>query len=147
MYRVTHCYYYYPNNTKLHEGNPVVIFIRLALAGAGRTSELVLKEDDLQYGNESKGNGDQEEYREDEQHMGQDRVQEDPGIDGQQAEADARGFRTVGRKRPHIHQVRPWLHRGRGLRPDGVHRANNVNHPGLCISNQSMEQCRVQQKK
>lgn len=113
-----------------------MIFIRLTLAGAGRASKFVPKEDDLQYGDESKGDGNQEKYRKDEQHMGQDRVQEDPGIDGWQAEADARGFRTVGRKRPHVHQVRPWLHRGRGLRPDGVHRANNVNHPGSWLNNQ-----------
>lgn len=51
-----------------------MIFIRLALAGAGRASELVPKEDDLQYGDESKGNGDQEKYCENEQRMGQDRV-------------------------------------------------------------------------
>lgn len=64
--------------------------------------------------------------------MGQDRVQEDPGVDGRQAEADARGFRATGGKRPHVHQMRPWLRRGRGLRPDGVHRADNAHHPGSC---------------
>jgi len=109
----------------------------LAFAGTGRTAELVPKEDDLQHGHASEGDGDQEEHREDEQHMGQDRVQEDPGVDGRQAEADARGFRAAGGERPHVHQVRPRLRRGRGLRPDGVHRADNAHHPGSCISNQS----------
>lgn len=62
--------------------------------------------------------------------MGQDRIQEDPGIDGRQTETDARGFRAAGGERAHVHQMRLGLRRDRGLRSDGMQRANNAYYSG-----------------
>ena len=111
------------------------ILTHLTFAGASRTAKLVSEEDDLQYGHASKRDGGQEEHCEDEQHMGQDCIQKDPRVDGWQAEVDARRFGAAGGECPHVHQVRPWLCRGRRLWSDRMHRANNAHHPGLYISN------------
>lgn len=62
--------------------------------------------------------------------MGQDCVQEDPGVDGRQIENDARGFRAAGGERAHIHQMRLGLRGSRGLRSDGMQCANNAYYSG-----------------
>ena len=93
-------YYYLINNVDLANSMDHLmmsfILTHLTYAGASRTAKLVSEEDDLQYGHASKGDGGQEEHCEDEQHMGQDCIQKDPGVDGWQAEADARRFSATG---------------------------------------------------
>lgn len=105
----------------------------MAFVGAERAPQIVSEENDLQHGSAIERDGDQEEHRQKQQHMGQDRVQKDPGIDGRQAEIDARRFRAAGRKRAHVCQMRPWLSDSRGLRSDGMLRADNAYHSGLYL--------------
>jgi len=71
--------------------------------------------------------------------MGQNRIQEDPRLDGRQAEDDAGWFGAIGGERAHVHPVRPWLSRPRGLRADRVHRANNAHYPGSYIGRSIVE--------